>query len=79
MCKCRKWFISYTFCPKIGKVGVLVGAGRVQTKPKGEGSGRVVDRRGFASSPLKKGRVELLKKGFWGCISPNGNTRHTLS
>jgi hypothetical protein len=55
MCKCRKWFISYTFCPKIGKVGAVFGAGRVQTKPKGEGSGRALDRRGFASSLLKKG------------------------
>jgi hypothetical protein len=69
MRKCRKWFISYTFCPKIGKVGVVVGAGRVQTKPKGEGSGRFVDRRGFASSLLKKGRVELLKKGFGDALS----------
>jgi len=69
MCKCRKWGISYTFCPKIGRVGVLVGAGRVQTKAKGGGAWRVVDRRGFASSLLKKGRVELLKKGFGDALS----------
>ena len=36
---------------------------------KGEGSGRAVDRRGFASSLLKKGRVELLKKGFGDALS----------
>jgi len=28
-----------------------------------------VDRRGFASSLLKKGRVELLKKGFGDALS----------
>jgi len=55
--------------PKNREGWVVVGAGRVQTKPKGEGSGRVVDRRGFASSMLKKGRVELLKKGFGDALS----------
>ena len=36
MCKCRKWVISYTFCPQVGEVGVAVGAGRVWARPKGE-------------------------------------------
>lgn len=43
--------------------------GQSPDKGKRRGAWRVVDRRGFASSLLKKGRVELLKKGFGDALS----------
>ena len=55
MCKCRKWGISYTFCPKIGRVGVLVGAGRVQTKAKGGGGVAGCGSAGVCIVSAKKG------------------------
>jgi hypothetical protein len=67
MCKCRKWGISYTFCPKIGRVGVLVGAGRVQTKAKGGGVVAGCGSAGVCIVPAKK--------GFWGCIIGHAPSR----